>query len=58
MITPELLSKAGEASVEFIDAMRSDELVIYTIRKAFEMGYIYGANEALKTVEKENKDGI
>lgn len=58
MITPELLSKAGEASVEFIDSMRSDELGMYTIRKAFEMGYLHGANEVLKMVEKESKDGV
>jgi hypothetical protein len=58
MITPELLSKANEASAKFIDAMRSDELGIFTIRKAFEMGYLRGTNEVLKDLEKETKDGI
>jgi hypothetical protein len=58
MISYDFLVKAGEESVKFIDGMRPDELGIYTIRKAFEMGYLHGANEVLKTIEKETKDGI
>ena len=55
MITTELLTKAGEESVKFIDSMRSDELGIYTLRKAFEMGYLHGVNQILKEQEKEHE---
>ena len=58
MITYDLLLKAGEESVKFIDNMHPNELGIYTLRKAFEMGYIHGANEILtkqETEEMENK---
>lgn len=54
MITQEILMKAGEESVKFIDSMRSDELGIYTLRKAFEMGYLHGANQTLKETEDEH----
>jgi len=52
MVDRDLLLLAGEESVKFIDSMRPDELGIYTIRKAFEMGYLHGANDTLKDVEK------
>lgn len=52
MITNDLLMKASEESVKFIDSMRSDELGIYTLRKAFEMGYLRGANDILKDTEE------
>jgi hypothetical protein len=52
----EMMLKAGEKSVEFIDSMRPHELGIYTLRKAFEVGYLYGAAEILKQKEtKENE---
>jgi len=52
MVDRDLLLLAGEESVKFIDSMRPDELGIYTIRKAFEMGYLHGANDTLKDVEE------
>ena len=55
MVDTNLLMKAAEESVKFIDSMRSDELGIYTIRKAFEMGYLHGANEMIKEQEKEHE---
>mgnify|MGYP000205562634 CR=1 FL=1 len=48
MINKEILSKAGEESVIFIDSMTPAELGMFTLRKAFEMGYIHGANYASK----------
>lgn len=55
-IHDEMLRKAGEQSVKFIDSMRPHELGIYTLRKAFEMGYLYGAAEVLKQNEMSKKD--
>jgi hypothetical protein len=52
MITTELLHRAGEESVKFIDNMHPNELGIFTLRKAFEMGYIHGANDTLKDIQE------
>jgi len=54
-VSTETLMKAGEESVKFIDNMHPNELGMYTLRKAFEMGYLHGASQAadeLKDVEE------
>ena len=58
MINTEILHTAGEESVKFIDNMRPNELGIYTLRKAFEMGYIHGASQTLDELEEENDEQI
>lgn len=47
-ITKDILLKAGEESVKFIDSMTPAELGMFNLRKAFEMGYIHGANYVSK----------
>lgn len=55
MITQEMLFKAGEESVKFIDNMLPNELGIYTLRKAFEMGYIRGLSDQVE-LKKETDE--
>lgn len=58
MITSDLLFKAGQESVKFIDNMHPNELGIYTLRKAFEMGYIHGASQTLDELEKDKDESL
>lgn len=46
----ELMNKAVHAAYKFIDDLNNHDLGIYTIRKAFELGYRTGYGEA-----KDNK---
>lgn len=42
----EQLRQASLEAYKFIASMKSDELGIYTIRKAFEVGYLTGMSAA------------
>jgi len=55
-VSTETLLKAGKESVKFIDNMHPNELGIYTLRKAFEMGYLHGVSQTLKELENEKKE--
>ena len=46
-----LMNKAVHAAYKFIDDLNNHDLGIYTIRKAFELGYRTGYGEARKEIK-------
>ena len=55
-MTEDSIRRASIEAANFIREMHSHELGIYTLRKAFEMGYLHGLNDN-KDIE-ENNDGV
>jgi hypothetical protein len=55
-MTEDSIRRAHIEAVKFIKEMPSHELGIYTLRKAFEMGYLHGLNDNKHI--KEEEDGI
>lgn len=55
-MTEDSIRRASIEAANFISDMPSQELGIYTLRKAFEMGYLHGLND--NSAIKEEKDGI
>jgi len=55
-VSTETLMRAGEESVKFIDNMQPNELGIYTLRKAFEMGYLHGASQTAEELKEAESD--
>jgi hypothetical protein len=54
-MTEESIRRAGEAAANFIYNMHSHELGIYTLRKAFEMGYLHGLNDKPETEKVDDE---
>jgi len=54
-VSTETLMKAGEESVKFIDNMHPNELGIYTLRKAFEMGYLHGVSQTADELKEKDE---
>ena len=48
----ELMNKAVHAAYKFIDDLNNHDLGIYTIRKAFELGYRTGYGDATKLTKE------
>lgn len=48
----ELMHKAVHAAYKFVDGMNNHDLGIYTIRKAFELGYRTGYGDSLKQIKE------